>query len=66
MGHLCKYCKIKLKKGERFVLIGDYPGGWDRAAARMWYTFADDFVEYGAVYHEECFFKNLNNDRHRS
>jgi hypothetical protein len=63
MGHLCEYCKRKLNKGERFILYGDYPGTWDRAAARIWYTFADDFAEYGAVYHEECFFTILKNNR---
>ena len=65
MGHLCEYCGRELNKGERFILNGNYPGGWDRAAARMWYTYADDFAEYGAVYHEECFIKELNKDRFR-
>ena len=65
MGWHCEYCKRKLNKGERFILIGNYPGGWDRAAARMWYTFADDLGDYGSVYHEDCFFMKLDNDRYR-
>ena len=65
MGHLCEYCKRKLMKGEPFILNGNYPGVWDRAAARIWYTFADDFADYGAVYHEACFYKVLNKNRYR-
>ena len=69
MGHLCEYCKRELKKGERFVLIGNYPGFMDRLSSRFWFIYEDDLGDYGAIYHENCFYEVLNgrmNPRYRN
>ena len=63
MGHLCEYCKEELKKGERFILIGNYPGFMDRVSSRFWFIYEDDLGDYGSIYHESCFFTILKNNK---
>lgn len=65
MGWPCEYCKRELNKGDRFILNGQYPDGWDRLSKRFWLVPADDLGDYGAIYHEECFYEALNKNRYR-
>ena len=50
----CSFCGIKIKKGERFVSVGDYPSWWKMAGAR---TAGPGY--FGEVYHEACYLELL-------
>ena len=58
----CKYCGERVMKGDPFILDGNYPGLLDKIWARM-YTYADDFENYGDVYHKACYVKHIRNLR---
>jgi hypothetical protein len=50
----CSLCGVKIKKGERFVSVGDYPSWWKIAGAR---TVGPGY--FGKVYHEACYLEVL-------
>jgi hypothetical protein len=53
---ICKYCGGEIKKNDRFILVGFYPGKW----RRMGYHYLFDGPKYfGELYHEPCYMESV-------
>jgi hypothetical protein len=61
----CKYCKRELRKGEGFILEGNYPGAGRRYVEWFfWSVFLFGLDTYGDLYHKACYLKK-DSDRAR-
>lgn len=52
----CKVCGQPIKKNDRFVLVGSYPGKFKRFGYHDWFDGPDYF---GELYHEACYLKSI-------
>jgi len=52
----CRHCGLKLRKGDRFVVVGDYPSWWkNRGFSRL----LDGPEYFGELYHEVCYLESV-------
>jgi hypothetical protein len=52
----CRNCGLLIRKGDRFILVGSYPGKLKKFSYYNWW----DGPEYfGELYHEACYLRSL-------
>ena len=51
----CRECGLRIRKGDKFGLVGFYPGFVDK----MFFGWSDGLDYYGDLYHEACYRKSI-------
>jgi hypothetical protein len=60
----CRVCGLRVKKDDRFVLVGFYPSLWKKSDfAFRFYTGLDCF---GELYHETCYLESQVSSENRN